>query len=188
MQRIIQALDKVDIQQLSLGDRQGHTGYIDFLSPSDLSHDVMTGKDLHGREFLSIKLIVEFFNEDLNRQVKRQAVVTLFSRYVNRDLVAYGTNFHPHTLFTGNLQSELDFELVIDRLKALQDGEVIKDIIYDKAFYTDPELIEFNDVNKFGNGKISMYLPCRLKRKQCVAKNYENYLYKNLISVISGYI
>lgn len=62
---------------LDLGGREGPTGYIDFVRPSDLSSPVMKGTDTHGRPFIS--LLLEYTNR--HGEVST-CVETIFRRYV----------------------------------------------------------------------------------------------------------
>lgn len=219
MNRLISAINKIEIKPLDIGDRQGLTGYIDFLGPNDLSDEVMYGTDKHGRKFLSLKLTVEFEKvnknkkrngesegeseselevegEDeikseleINKKVTSQAVVTFFNRYIDSNFVAYGTNWHPPTLFTGNLSTEDEYQVVITRLNALQNGHIIRDIEYTKCFYTDDEMREFYAENKYGNGTIDIFLPsARLKFKNNVKKLFYHSIHTNLLSIIAEFI
>jgi len=62
MNHIFQSLnlDYNTIPVLNIGDRQGFTGYIDFISSSDFPENqyIMKGVDINGRPFLTLKLNV----------------------------------------------------------------------------------------------------------------------------------
>lgn len=56
---------------LDLGSRNGHTGYIDFIQPEEMSSPIMRGEDDNGRPFVAIRYM---YQEQL-------CVETLFRRY-----------------------------------------------------------------------------------------------------------
>ena len=58
---------------LDLGQRMGHTGYLDFLTPKDLSAPIMRGIDSLGRPFIAI----------CYRTRERVSVECLFQRYTD---------------------------------------------------------------------------------------------------------
>ena len=64
---------------LDIGDRQGETGYIDFIKPKELSAPIMRGTDCSGREFFTMraKINQNYFNDDTAR------VQTFFQREKN---------------------------------------------------------------------------------------------------------
>jgi hypothetical protein len=74
---------------LNIGNRMGHTGYLDFLTPQDLTRSVMRGTDLAGRPFISLKLRSSR-PEDRSRGA--EFVVTFFQRYKEEGRWVYGTS------------------------------------------------------------------------------------------------
>jgi hypothetical protein len=71
-----------DIPELDLGNRNGVTGYIDFLEPTDLSAPMMRGTDEHGRPFVALRL--ERTRPRSRGRAARSSVKveTIFRRYV----------------------------------------------------------------------------------------------------------
>jgi hypothetical protein len=64
---------------LDLGGRTTFTGYIDFLTPADLTAPVMIGVDASDRAFVAIAIKVEDGEES------DEFVLTLFQRYVGNE-------------------------------------------------------------------------------------------------------
>lgn len=58
---------------INIGDKVGHTDYIDFLRPNDLSFPIMRGVDTFKRPFISLRYIDRRYNET--------KVETFFQRY-----------------------------------------------------------------------------------------------------------
>lgn len=78
----------------NLGKQIGVTGYLDFLSPSDLNSSVVQGCDCFGRPFIALRI--------QNNNKKKQQVFTIFKRYSgSSDLWVLGTK-HPIHLANGN--------------------------------------------------------------------------------------
>ena len=61
---------------LDLGDRVGRTGYIDFLTYSDMGAPIMRGRDCYGRIFFAIRFMT-------NQEPREQACDTFFERLTN---------------------------------------------------------------------------------------------------------
>ncbi len=72
---------------LDIGQRVGHTHYIDFLEVDDLTHPIMRGVDVFRRPFISFRV--------LNRNTGKLSVHTLFKRYTDESCTmwCYGTHF-----------------------------------------------------------------------------------------------
>lgn len=77
------------IPTLDIGEREGWTGYIDFIQPGDMSTSLMWGYDKYRRFFLSIRY------QAPDGETK---VTTVFQRYVgNLETFATGVRGHiPH--------------------------------------------------------------------------------------------
>ena len=60
-----------DLPVLDIGDKKGHTGYIDFIQVKDMSHSAMQGIDAYGRFFIALKY----------SDHETQRVGTFFQRY-----------------------------------------------------------------------------------------------------------
>lgn len=96
---------------LDIGNREGSTGYIDFLRPADLTAPIMRGTDRYGRPFISMKLH--------ERATGGEAVITIFQRYVEGGRWTYGGNFpSPGNFFNGVFTDQdraLIRQIVVDR-------------------------------------------------------------------------
>jgi hypothetical protein len=68
--------DELDIPILDIGDRQGDTDYIDFLTLNEVTEPVMKGTDKFSRKFIVVKFMI---NEEKLMQ-------TFFQRYTNGSL------------------------------------------------------------------------------------------------------
>jgi hypothetical protein len=67
---------------LDLGDRQGDTDYIDFVSPEEMTSSIMYGTDCHQRPFVSL-LLERTPQPETQTQTDAQPqfVITAFQRY-----------------------------------------------------------------------------------------------------------
>lgn len=96
MHKIIDALREVrhieyeDLPVLDLGERIGHTGYIDFLTQADMptESDMAQFRDKHGRQ--GIALHIRSIDGILN------GVIAIFQRYTNGETYCYGLRDQPH--------------------------------------------------------------------------------------------
>lgn len=68
---------------LDLGDREGLTGYIDFIQPSEVGAPIMSGLDKYNRPFFTLRI-------QYGPRPDMVYVETLFQRYVN-DYVLWTT-------------------------------------------------------------------------------------------------
>ena len=55
---IMKEIIRKDYPILDIGEREGHTDYLDFIKLKELKYPVMKGCDRHGREFIVIKIII----------------------------------------------------------------------------------------------------------------------------------
>ena len=55
------------------GNKNGYTDYIDYLKWYEITHSIMTGKDMFGRQFIVIKMIID----------KNKIMQTFFERHQN---------------------------------------------------------------------------------------------------------
>lgn len=49
-------VETLDVPILNIGNRVGHTGYIDFILEKEVQYPIMKGKDCFGRSFIVLKL------------------------------------------------------------------------------------------------------------------------------------
>ena len=77
-------IDKfMTIPILNLADRQGHTGYIDFVRNKEMTSPLMKGIDCYSRPFLAIKYV--------DRKCDEVRTLVIFHRYTNEEAMAVGT-------------------------------------------------------------------------------------------------
>lgn len=121
---------------LDLGQKNGATGYIDFIQASDLSHSVMRGIDMNNRPFVSIKFHVRPNpnSSDINVQNTKhyEAVGTFFQRYAdNAELWAYGTLYYGNTsLHYESRVRDYQYSNLASRLNVFLNGQIIRNIKY----------------------------------------------------------
>ena len=108
MDEIFSELCKQNTPVLDIGERQGVTGYIDFISWKEVKHPIMIGRDTNGRRFIVIKMI-------LNNQKIMQ---TYFQRYTNSENLWMGCGCYTRNLFytSGGINAE-QIELVRQIIK-----------------------------------------------------------------------
>jgi hypothetical protein len=148
MLRLLRSLqiDESEIPVLDIGDREGSTGYIDFITPEDMKADLMQGIDQNGRTFLAVKMQykqiqpIPINTEDeeftRNRVEKTNVVVTIFERYLDRPAVlASGTAYYPNYFsFDSRIRSDAHLELIAQRINQLFRGETVQGIAYLDGF------------------------------------------------------
>ena len=131
MQKLLKDTCCLDAPVLDIGFKTGDTYYIDFITPSDMSSNIMIGRDLYNRPFLAIKATYCGTNK---RQ--REIVCTFFQRYEDFDgVIAIGTNYWGLTsgLCSQSFVSFSEFYDVVDRIKMLKLGETL---VYPGGSYT----------------------------------------------------
>ena len=114
MQRIIhqilQLLDNFDT--LDIDERQGLTGYIDFIDINEIISPVMKGIDMFDRCFITLCAEVEYNNETV------QTFTTFFKRYTDSDIIWHACGKYNNQLMVSdggmNMQQ---FNLLSDLLK-----------------------------------------------------------------------
>ena len=79
---IVNNIKNLNFEILDIGDKNGATGYLDFIKPSDLKNElsIMKGQDVVGRKFFVFKAIFEF--ED---KTTFETFTTFFQRYDDSD-------------------------------------------------------------------------------------------------------
>ena len=137
---------------LDIGNREGHTGYIDFINDDEVIYPVMKGKDNDNRPFIIVKVIIS----------NKVYVQTFFQRYYDdNDLwmgcMVWGASSFITTIggmqmyqamliqniINGDvIQIKLDHRPVfIDRFQDLQDQSVM---LYDEEKWKAAKLIQRN--------------------------------------------
>jgi hypothetical protein len=93
----IEILDEIfngDFPILDIGKREGQTGYIDFILPSELNeHSIMKGVDHANRRFLVFK------SETVLNGITVQMLTTFFQRYSNNPTLYHTAGNHTKYLF-----------------------------------------------------------------------------------------
>ena len=112
---------QMELPLLDLKLKSGDTGYIDFISPEDMSHSIMRGTDMYGRPFVSLKIQAVQNEQDVH-------VGTFFQRYSdNFDDWAFGTDFlHFGILYHDSRVRPVDYPMLETRLKQLIAGQSVK--------------------------------------------------------------
>jgi len=211
MNHIFQSLnlDYNTISVLNIGDKQGFTGYIDFINISDFPENeyIMKGMDVNGRPFLTLKLNVngkyERYSDDENsdnekeideeekklekivKKISYPIVVTIFQRYSDSEKpIVLGTRypfgiFWPDTL----IKSGFETELCISRINNLLKGEVINDIEYFNNYIN----IDKSTVPKYGLLRITID-QVRNKILKQVEDIICSCMYKDISLVVKEYL
>ena len=145
----------INVPRLNLGERVGHTGYIDFISPKDMTAPIMTGRDVYGRNFIAI--CVDIYGKD--DKFLGSSVGTFFERYSDSSQsIAYGTNVwsvedgldrYTNILYFDSRVRD-NHEYVIERIYNLAKG--VKVYNYDSDMGIDPNSIAM------GNGPLRLVL------------------------------
>lgn len=73
---LIDEIFGINFPILDLGNAQGYTGYIDFISLDKMTSSIMKGTDIHNRPFIAIR--AQILNKD---GTKEQFFETFFQRY-----------------------------------------------------------------------------------------------------------
>jgi hypothetical protein len=115
---------------LDLKNKIGHTGYIDFITSNDMSHNIMKGIDYYKRPFIAFKFKVTNKNDSDDDQ-SGYAVGTFFQRYTD-DIyyLAFGTCYQLGLLFHKSRFSESEYIILEKRIKLLMDNIEINDITF----------------------------------------------------------
>jgi hypothetical protein len=72
----------IDVPILNIGNRTGITGYLDFIKKTEISENVVKGKDCFNREFIVFKSTITY-----NDGSKIETFTILFQRYQNDKFV-----------------------------------------------------------------------------------------------------
>ena len=105
-----------DLPVLDIGDKKGHTGYIDFIQVKDMSHSAMQGIDAYGRFFIALKY----------SDHETQRVGTFFQRYSNENSWAYGTCYWSSLLYHNSRVRQESYNKLKKRLTDLINGKTVK--------------------------------------------------------------
>jgi len=90
MKQLANNIFEIGCPILDIGDREGPTGYIDFIKPQELGvENIMKGKDKYNRNFIVFKSIITQLNYK-----PMHFFTTFFERYNNEYDVMYHTAGH----------------------------------------------------------------------------------------------
>ena len=94
-----------NIPTLYIGNKQGHTDYIDFITLDDMTHSIMRGIDVYNRRFIVIKMIINNI----------QLMQTFFQRYPEREGLWMGAGHGVrHLIDTTGGMKDCQFKLIDD--------------------------------------------------------------------------
>jgi hypothetical protein len=112
----------ISLPILDIKQREGNTGYIDFIKSDDMKYPIMKGVDIFNRPFVAMKL--NTFNIETSE--KNCIVGTFFQRYSD-DLVnwAYGTCYDLNLLYSDSRIRVCEYENLENRLKLLLSGNTV---------------------------------------------------------------
>lgn len=105
-------MQNIDIPKLDIGNRNGTTGYLDFIKPDELgTNNIMKGWDYGFRPFFVFKAEFEYPNG-----LKKKTFTTFFQRYSDNELLwhccgHYGPNLMYTEGGTNNEQIKILYEL-----------------------------------------------------------------------------
>lgn len=183
-----------DIPSVTALDNCGSTGYIDFINSSYFEDDnnIITGKDIAGRRFISFCMDITFYKEEeeefenkdekeeeiFKKKKQKKVVGTVFERYQNNsNSLAYGTCYRGNILFyDSRIRDTHDFELVKNRILLLLKGETI----FDFDTYS---LIDGKE--PFGNGNCKLHFNSIRKKIQ---NNIENFIVRDEAGCVIEYL
>jgi hypothetical protein len=104
---LIDKIMQYDCSDLDIGDRVGHTGYIDFIVEEYLEgYDCMKGVDMYQRPFITIKS--HFLYDDGTTE---NSCTTFFQRYANDSLLWMAAGSSP-IMYTDGGMNMLQLQLV----------------------------------------------------------------------------
>ena len=141
-----QLLDEIfnhnDYPILDIGNRQGTTGYIDFIKPSELmNHSIMKGIDNSNRRFLVFK------SETLVNRRNVQMFTTFFQRYSNNPTLYHTAGNYTKYLFDTSGGCKLfQLKYLRDLLKNREIQLKYEDV--EKLNVTYRSLYNYNDEDK----------------------------------------
>jgi hypothetical protein len=121
---LLSLIEEKTIPELDIGEKEGRTGYIDFIRNEDMISPLMKGQDIYGRKFITIQFMMKKPQKDW------VCVCTIFERYTDfNSSLAYGTDYCLNTLFDDSrLRGEKDIQTCAERINKLMRGESIYDM------------------------------------------------------------
>jgi hypothetical protein len=112
VETITQEIYNQDCPNLDIGDREGITGYIDFIDTSEFVEPFNKGIDKYERKFVSLRANIEY--ED---GTTKETFTTLFQRYYKRENLWMGAGRNTHLFATDGGSNLQQLQLVLNLLK-----------------------------------------------------------------------
>jgi hypothetical protein len=163
-----------NIPTLDLGNKQGNTAYIDFITLDDMTHSIMRGIDMYNRRFIVIKMII---NEITLMQ-------TFFQRYTESEGFWMGAGHWGggHLIDTIGGMKDIQFKLIDNIIN----DKIVK--IEDTHRPCDPSFINKYVANeKIYNAILKIQRAWRLCRYNPKYKMCETVQMNNLENIINSY-
>ena len=117
---------------LHVGDKNGSTGYIDYITCNDMTHSIMKGVDKFKRPFIAFRVQCTPIDDD---EKQYNQVGTFFQRYSdNVEDWAYGTNYHMlNMIFFDSRVRPQHYENLKQRLRILIDKGTVQSFVSDEV-------------------------------------------------------
>jgi hypothetical protein len=152
----LQNIYKYNCEILDLGERVGHSGYIDFITNEDLGTNItiMKGIDIYSRKFIVIKAKI-IFNDD-NQDIKEiDTFSTFFQRYHDSDTLWHCCGHYGLNLIETSGGMNLDQILFI------------KSLIYDGYYNLNLDILKKIRLNCYPN---NIYFEDEIEINKCPIK------------------
>ena len=118
---------------LNIGDKRGHSDYIDFISETDVSAPIMKGVDISSRPFITVKIVGKKENNK-----KKKFFQTFFQRYSDEKTLWMGCgNCGLNLIYTTGGMKDSDFQLLTNIII----GKECKLYDYPDVFFRDQRLV-----------------------------------------------
>ena len=102
-----------DYNILNIGDKVGHTCYIDFIKPDEVNYPIMKGTDKYNRKFLTIKAKFLYKND-----TNEDTFTTIFQRYCDSEkLYMACSNYNKYFMYSEGGLSKVQLEFIDKLLK-----------------------------------------------------------------------
>ncbi len=103
-----------ELPVLDLGERQGRTDYIDFISRHEMTYPIMRFRDIHGRQGFALHLRCKW-----GEHKDKETVLAIFQRYTDPNSIwTYGwgnnNNFLENVYFTYHQSDHTNGAMVCD--------------------------------------------------------------------------
>ena len=138
----IMRLQHFELPKLNVDDKNGITGYIDYIQPNDITGNAMNGRDFCGRFFLSFKATA-FFDDGS----KEKYFTTFFQRYQDNERTYHSAGHFEKLLFTTEGGAKIEQVVFLNML--FKNGEVFgEDIVRLNGQILESDLFQSEDQRK----------------------------------------